>query len=60
MTVYEISKDNYFRGTTKTIDAPGVALGWTRTAVPTIPNGSYAKWMGTWVITTTPPPAYGV
>jgi|TARA_R110000823_G_scaffold117726_6_gene241343 hypothetical protein len=58
MIVYEISKDSYYRGNTKTIDGPGVKLGWTRTSPPTIPDGSYAKWMNTWVITTTPPPAY--
>jgi hypothetical protein len=58
MIVYEISKDSYYRGNTKVIDGPGVGIGWTRAAVPTIPDGSYAKWMNTWVITTTPPPAY--
>jgi hypothetical protein len=58
MIVYEISKDSYYRGNTKTITTPGVELGWTRSVVPVIPGGSYAKWMDTWVITTTPPPAY--
>jgi len=58
MTVYEISPDSYYRGKTKIITGPGVELGWTRAEPPVIPDGSYARWMNTWVITTTPPPAY--
>jgi hypothetical protein len=57
MKVYKINENLYYGGE---VDLPdntkGIPLGTTRTQVPEIPEGKYAKWIGnTWYITEVPP-----
>lgn len=58
MIIYTILKNGYFGGTQELPDGTaGIPLWTTRTAVPEIPEGMYARWMGTyWAITQDPPP----
>lgn len=58
MLIYKIDSNGYFSGTEEVPDdTVGIQLGTTRTAIPEIPDGMYAKWVGTgWELTDQPPP----
>lgn len=56
MIVYRILESGYFGGTEEYPDGSGIPFGTTRTSVPVIPDGYYAKWTGSeWSLTTASP-----
>lgn len=59
VTIYEIGVGGYWTGNTQEIRLQDPApISWTRSEVPVLSSGEYAKWIGgSWVVTTTPPPA---
>jgi hypothetical protein len=58
MNIYEIDINNYWTGNIKYIEyaSDKVEANWTRTIVPTLNEGEYAMWVGTWVVVNVPPP----
>lgn len=59
MNIYEIGEDGYWTGQTRSIDQSGKApSGWTRSSVPALSAGEYARWLNSWSITNIAPPVY--
>lgn len=59
MLIYVIGENGYYGGSYEVSeDTQGIPLGTTRTEVPSIPEGSYARWNGSgWDLTDIPPSA---
>jgi hypothetical protein len=56
MNIYEIGRNGYWTGRVEVISASeGAPAGWTRTALPELAIGEYARWRGAWKVTTLVP-----
>tara|TARA_R110000851_G_scaffold79029_1_gene174139 strand:+ start:119 stop:412 length:294 start_codon:yes stop_codon:yes gene_type:complete len=56
MNIYEIGDNNYWTGRVRVISNDAAAPPrWTRTLMPTLLAGEYARWLGSWTITTVAP-----
>tara|TARA_R110000822_G_scaffold18258_3_gene60498 strand:+ start:1207 stop:1614 length:408 start_codon:yes stop_codon:yes gene_type:complete len=59
MNIYQIGAEGYWTGQSRSIEQNGGApLGWTRSLVPSLLVGEYAKWINEWTVTTVAPPVY--
>ena len=60
MNIYEIGRNSYWTGRINVIsDDAGAPAGWTRTALPELAIGEYARWRGAWKVTTLVPEYIG-
>jgi hypothetical protein len=58
MNIYEIGTNNYWTGRVRVIsNDEGAPQRWTRTPIPTLLAGEYARWLGSWTVTTVIPVA---
>jgi hypothetical protein len=56
MNIYEIGNNNYWTGRVRVIsNDAGAPQRWTRTPIPTLLAGEYARWLGIWTVTTVIP-----